>query len=313
MPLDVSVERFLTKLAALNPPSAFSLSVAERRDALQHMLAFAGARLPNVTVEDRTLPGPGGLIRVRVYCPAGAPPGALPALVYFHGGGLVAGSLDSHDGICRCLCQAGDCRVLSVDYRLAPEYPFPAALCDGMAATTFIAAHAGEFGVNPGRLGLCGDSAGATLATVVAHQLVAQGTVALALQVLICPIVDLAGQTDSRRALAQGYLVDEPTLAHDLKFYLDDATDAADPRVSPLRAVSLAGLPPTCIHTAEFDPLRDEGRLYADRLIQAGVATRYTCHPGMIHLFYGMGKLIPYAATAWDLIGSDIRALFAMA
>jgi acetyl esterase/lipase len=125
--------------------------------------------------------------------------------------------------------------------------------------------------------------------------------------------MDLAGQTDSRRALAQGYLVDEPTLAHDLKFYLDEGTDAADPRVSPLRTVSLAGLPPSCIHTAEFDPLRDEGRLYAERLIQAGVATRYTCHPGMIHLFYGMGKLIPYAATAWNLIGSDIRALFAMA
>jgi acetyl esterase len=313
MPLDASVERFLNKLAALNPPSALSLSVAERRDALQHMLAFAGTRLPTGTIEDKTLPGPDGLIRIRVYSPADAPAGALPGLVYFHGGGLVAGSLDSHDGICRYLCQAGSCRVLAVDYRLAPEHRFPAALCDGITATTFIAAHAAEFGVDASRLGLCGDSAGATLATVVAQHLAAEGTVAVALQMLICPIMDLAGQTDSRRALSQGYLVDEPTLAHDLKFYLDEGTDAADPRVSPLRTVSLAGLPPSCIHTAEFDPLRDEGRLYAERLIQAGVATRYTCHPGMIHLFYGMGKLIPYAATAWNLIGSDIRALFAMA
>jgi acetyl esterase len=309
----VSVERFLNKLAALNPPSALSLSVAERRDALQHMLAFAGTRLPTGSVEDKTLPGPGGPIGIRVYSPADAAAGPLPALVYFHGGGLVAGSLDSHDGICRCLCQSGGCRVLSVDYRLAPEHRFPAALCDGIAATTFIAAHAAELGVDPSRLGLCGDSAGATLATVVAQHLAAQGTVAVALQMLICPIMDLAGQTDSRRALSQGYLVDEPTLAHDLKFYLDEGTDAADPRVSPLRKVSLAGLPPSCIHTAEFDPLRDEGHLYAERLIQAGVATRYTCHPGMIHLFYGMGKLIPYAATAWNLIGSDIRAMFAMA
>jgi acetyl esterase/lipase len=313
MPLDLSVERFLNKLAALNPPSALALSVAERREALRHMLAFAGTRPTVGGIEDRTLPGPDGAIRIRIYSPAAAPAGVLPALVYFHGGGLVAGSLDTHDGICRSLCQAGGCRVLSVEYRLAPEHRFPAALNDGIAATAFMAAHAADFGVDPARLGLCGDSAGATLATVIAQHLAAQDTVKIALQVLICPIVDLAGQTASRRELSQGYLVDEPTLAHDLKYYLDAHTDPADPRVSPLRTTSLANVPPACIHTAEFDPLRDEGRLYAERLMQAGIATRYTCHPGMIHLFYGMGKLVPYAAAAWNLIGDDIRTLFAMA
>ncbi len=313
MPLDLSVERFLNKLAALNPPSALALSVAERRDALRHMLAFAGNSPTVGDIEERTLPGPDGAIRIRIYSPAAAPGGPLPALVYFHGGGLVAGSLDTHDGICRSLCQAGGCRILSVDYRLAPEHRFPAALSDGIAATAYIASHAADFGADPARLGLCGDSAGATLAAVIAQHFAAHGTVRVALQVLLCPILDLAGQTASRRELAQGYLVDEPTLAHDLKYYLDAGTDPADPRVSPLRAQRLQGLPPACIHTAEFDPLRDEGGLYAERLAQAGIATRYTCHPGMIHLFYGMGKLVPYAAAAWDLIGGDIRTLFAMA
>lgn len=313
MPLDLSVERFLNKLAALNPPSALALSVPERRDALRHMLAFAGTSATIGDIEDRTLPGPDGAIGIRLYSPVAAPPGPMPGLVYFHGGGLVAGSLDTHDGICRSLCQAGACRVLSVDYRLAPEHRFPAALNDGIAASAYISTHAADFGVDPARLGLCGDSAGATLAAVIAQHLAAQGTVKIAVQVLICPILDLAGQTASRRELAQGYLVDEPTLAHDLKYYLDAATDPADPRVSPLRASSLAGLPPACIHTAEFDPLRDEGHLYAERLMQAGIATRYTCHPGMIHLFYGMGKLVPYAAAAWNLIGGDIRNLFASA
>ncbi|HEV2703104.1 MAG TPA: alpha/beta hydrolase [Steroidobacteraceae bacterium] len=313
MPLDLSVERFLKKLAALNPPGALTLSVAERRDALRHMLAFAGTSPAVGSIEDRTLPGPDAAITIRRYSPAAAPPGAFPALVYFHGGGLVAGSLDTHDGICRSLCLAGGCRVLSVDYRLAPEHRFPAALSDAIAATSFIASHPAEFGVDPQRLGLCGDSAGATLAAVVAQHLARQGTLTVALQVLICPIMDLAAQTASRREYAQGYLVDESTLAHDLKYYLQEGSDPADPRISPLRTTQLAGLPPACIHTAEFDPLRDEGCLYSERLRQAGIATRYTCHPGMIHLFYGMGNLVPYAATAWNLIGSDIRALFAMA
>jgi acetyl esterase/lipase len=286
-----------------------TLSVAERRAALHHMLDFSGASVPVGKVEETVLPQPGAPLRIRIFTPLEAPAGLLPGLVYFHGGGLVAGSLESHDGICRSLCQASACRVLAVDYRLAPEHRFPAAIADGIAATTFIAAHAVDFGVDPAQLGICGDSAGATLAAVVVQHLAGQGSKALALQILLCPIMDLAGQTDSRQRLCAGYLIDEATLDHDLKHYLDGTIPASDPRVSPLRAASVGGLPPACIHTAEFDPLRDEGRLYAERLLQAGVATRYTCHPGMIHLFYGMEKVIPSAATAWHLIGSDIRAM----
>ncbi len=312
MPLDQAAKRFLDRLAAMNPPSALSLSVAERRTALQHMLEFAGVSPPIGALEDLLLPGPAGQLQIRLYTPAGAFTGLLPGLVYFHGGGLIAGNLDSHDGICRSLCQASGCRVLAVDYRLAPEHRFPAAVNDGVEATTFIAAHAARYGVDPTRLGVCGDSAGATLAAVVAQRLAMEGSSALALQVLICPILDLSAKTASRHIFSAGYLIDESTLENDLKHYLNSDTEAADPRVSPLRALSVAGLPPACIHTAEFDPVRDEGRLYGERLMQSGVPTRYTCHPGMIHLYYGMGKLLPYAATAWTLIGSDIRTMLAV-
>jgi acetyl esterase len=296
----------------MNPPSVLSLSVAERRTALEHMLEFAGVSPPIGAIEDLALPGPAGQLRIRLYTPAEASTGLLPGLVYFHGGGLIAGNLDSHDGICRLLCQASGCRVLAVDYRLAPEHRFPAAVTDSIEATLFIAAHAARFGVDPTRLGVCGDSAGATLAAVVAQRLAMGEGGPLALQVLICPILDLSAKTASRHIFSAGYLIDESTLEHDLKHYLASDTDAADPRVSPLRALSVAGVPPACIHTAEFDPVRDEGQLYGERLMQSGVRTRYTCHPGMIHLYYGMGKLLPYAATAWSLIGSDIRIMLAV-
>jgi acetyl esterase/lipase len=199
--------------------------------------------------------------------------------------------------------------VLSVDYRLAPEHRFPAAIADGCAAVEWIAAHADELYIDRERLGVSGDSAGATLAAVVCHAMAAAGRVPLAFQFLLCPIMDLAAETDSRRSLAEGYLVDRDTLEHDLRHYLAPDADRADPRISPLRAVDVSRVPPTAVHTAEFDPLRDEGQAYAERLRQAGVRTRYRCHPGMIHLFYGMRGLITYAGVAFAQMGADIRSL----
>jgi acetyl esterase/lipase len=232
-----------------------------------------------------------------------------PALIYFHGGGLVAGSLDTHDPICRSLSNASGCMLLSVDYRLAPEYPFPAAIADGCHATEWVVRHADELGVDPARIGVCGDSAGATLAAVVCQEVAAGGRARLALQFLLCPIMDFCASTGSRRDYAAGYLVDQATLDHDLKYYLGADGDPMHPRVSPLRVADVADLPPTCIHTAEFDPLRDEGAAYAERLREAGVETTYRCHSGMIHLFYGMGGLIPYVATAYRQMGIDIRSM----
>ena len=310
MPLDARVRRFLDTLAASGAASTLSLSVEERRRSLIQLLGFSGAPKAIGTIENRSLPGPASELRLRVYSPAGV--GAqevLPGLVYFHGGGLVAGSLDTHDGICRALTVASQCRLLSVDYRLAPEHPFPAAIEDGLAATLWVASQAADFGLDPERLGVCGDSAGATLAAVVCQCLTTTGQVRLACQLLLCPIMDYAAESDSRCSLAAGYLVDRATLEHDLRHYLPTGADRADPRISPLRAAQLRGLPPTSVHTAEFDPLRDEGAAYAERLRAAGVPTTYHCHPGMIHLFYGLGALVPYADTAFELMGADVRSL----
>jgi len=310
MPLDPRARRFLDTLAAMNPPSALALAVEERRAGLARLLSFSGVPQAVAAVDQFEMPGPAGSLAIRAYTPSGADAGErLPGMVYFHGGGLVAGTLDTHDPICRALSNASHCRVLSVDYRLAPEHPFPAAVADGCAAAEWIAGHAQELCVDPRRIGVAGDSAGATLAAVVCHERTVAAGSELAFQFLLCPITDFAAESDSRRSLGEGYLIDRDTLEHDLKHYLLPGTDRADPRISPLRAVEVSHLPPTVVHTAEFDPLRDEGQVYADRLRQSGVRALYRCHPGMIHLFYGLSGLIPYAGVAFAQMGADIRSL----
>src|SRR5215831_16674108 len=284
MPIDPRARRFLETLAAMNPPSALALSVEERRAGLAHLLSFFGAADEVAAVDQFEVPGPENALAVRAYTPRGSPIGErLPGMLFFHGGGLVAGSLETHDPVCRTLSNASGCRVLSVDYRLAPEHRFPAAVADGCAAVEWIAAHAEELDIERERLGVSGDSAGATLAAVICHTITAAGQVPLAFQFLLCPIMDFAAETDSRHRLAQGYLIDRDTLEHDLKHYLPPGADRADPRISPLRVADVSRVPPTAVHTAEFDPLRDEGLAYAARLRQAGVPTLYRCHPGMIH------------------------------
>jgi acetyl esterase len=310
VPLDPRVKRFLDALAAGKPPNALETTVEQRRLGLSELMKLGGPETAVSRVEDRTLPGPAGELAVRIYTPLDAAE-TLPGLVYFHGGGLVAGTVATHDSIARALAKAGACRVVSVEYRLAPEHPFPAALDDALAAVTHIGAHAADFGIDAGRLGICGDSAGGTLAAATAQAVARIGSPRLALLLLICPILDYSRSTDSRRDLASGYLVDQATLDHDLLHYAPPGTDPADPRISPLRAADIGGLPPTLIHTAEFDPLRDEGRDYFERLARAHAEVSYTCHPGMIHLFYGLGAVIPYARTAFEQIGGEIRAALA--
>jgi acetyl esterase/lipase len=315
MPLDPRAKRFLDILAAARPPSVLDTSVQERRASLAALMNFRGSMVPVESTVEMRCAGPGGDIPLRLYAPAVTPDepenGAAAGLVYLHGGGMVAGSLDTHDAIARAMADSGACRVVSVDYRLGPEHRFPAAVDDALAATLYVAEHAADFGIAPSRLGICGDSAGGTLAAATCQALAHRGGPSMALQVLLCPILDYGGTTDSRREYGHGYLVDQATLDHDLLYYLPAGADAADPRISPLRAADLRGLPPTLIHTAECDPLRDEGRLYAERLRDSGCSVTYRCHAGMIHLFYGLGGVIPYARQAWSELGLEVRAALA--
>jgi acetyl esterase len=312
MPLDPRVKRFLNLLAAGNPPDARTLTIEERRAGLAALMKFSGPEVALDRVEDRIVPGPGGSLRIRLYSPLHdrlpLHDEILPGLIYFHGGGLVAGTLDTHDTIARALAQAGAVRVASVDYRLAPEHPFPAALEDAMAAVRYISRHAADFGIDAARLGIGGDSAGATLASATSQAAARAGGPRLALQLLICPILDYSGSTPSKREFSSGYLIDQATLDHDLMHYVPKGMLPVNPLISPLLAEDLTGMPPTLIHTAEFDPLRDEGRNYFERLTQARNEVSYTCHPGMIHLFYGLGAVIPYAHKAFEQIGGEIRA-----
>jgi len=314
LPLDPRVKRFLDVLAAGNAPNARGVSVAQRRGRLVELMKLGGPGAPVGATEDRSLPASSAPLAVRIYSPvrtAASNPALSPGLVYFHGGGLVAGSIDTHDSIARALCHEGDCRVISVDYRLAPEHPFPAGLDDATAAIAYIGSHAADFGVDAARLGVCGDSAGGTLAAAACHSFAHSAMPPMprpALQLLICPILDYSRRTGSRRDFASGYLIDQDTLDHDLEHYSPGGADPRDPLISPLLAADLTAMPPTIVHTAEFDPLRDEGEDYFDRLTHTGSALAYTCHPGMIHLFYGLGAVIPYARTAFEKMGAEIRA-----
>jgi len=308
MSLDPRVKRFLGLLAASNPPSTKGATVAARRAGLAELMKFGGAGPPIERVADTTIPGPAGALPIRVYSPRAGD--ELPGLVYFHGGGMVAGSIDTHDAVARALANTAECRVISVGYRLAPEARFPAALDDAMAAVQHLRAHAREFGVSA-RLGIAGDSAGATLAAATCQAMAGRGDPPLALQLLLCPILDYSRSSASRLEYASGYLVEQATLDHDLLHYLPADTDAADPRVSPLLAEDLRGLPRTLIHTAECDPLRDEGASYAERVRATGTPTTYLCHAGMVHLFYGLAGVIPYANSAMAAIGAEVRAALA--
>ena len=284
------------------------MTVGERRQAFRNLMKFSEQGVPIGRVEDRSLPGPEGAIGIRIYTPARTSSDRLPGLVYFHGGGLVAGSLDTHDAICRALANDSGCRVIAVDYRLAPEHPFPAAVMDARAAISWIIENARELGLDRERIGIGGDSAGGTLAAVGCQIAREMPGVELAFQLLLCPIMDYAGKTESRRAFSRGYLIDESTMDQDIECYVPAGVDVADPKISPLRSADFRGLPPAYIHTAEFDPLRDEGEAYANGLRCAGVEVELTCHPGMTHLFYGMAGLIPYARGAMRAIGAQIGA-----
>jgi acetyl esterase len=309
MTLDRTARRFLDLARASAPHANVEASLDDMRRTTTALASFALAeRGRSIETHDAKLAGPRN-IPIRLYAPLGAAAPSLPSLIYFHGGGWVSGDLDSHDGLCRALSDEGQCRVIAVNYRLAPEHRFPAALDDGLAAIKEIVAKAQDYNIDSRRIGLAGDSAGGNLATVLNAQL-RESEITIALQLLLCPVLDAFGRTPSRADLASGYFLEERTMVRYFDYYRTDGLQPEDPRVSPVRASDFHGLPTTRIHVAEYDPLKDEASLYVEQLVKAGVDARLTIHPGMIHHFYGLGDIIPYAREALKMIGADIREAF---
>jgi acetyl esterase len=256
------------------------------------------------------IPGPGGELPLRLYRPAGERP--LPALLYFFGGGWVLGTIDTADGVSRSLANSSGALVVVVGYRLAPEHPFPAAIDDCYATARWVAEHAAEIGADPARLAVGGDSAGGNLAAAVALRARADGP-ALAGQLLVYPNTDQLADDQSMRAADDPFLFNHHSVAWYRQHYLASPGDAANPLASPLRAKSLAGLPPALVITAEYDPLRDQGEAYARRLAGDGVQVELSRYPGMAHGFFTMAGTVDASRAAIEQAASQLRAWFGTA
>jgi acetyl esterase len=280
----------LIKLAKLVGEDSFTggLPPAQARERTHRGTAATAARppIPMARVDAIEVPGQGGPVPARLYVPGGLPGGApVPLTVYFHGGGWMIGDLDSHDGVCRFLAAAAGTAVLSIDYRLAPEHPFPAPLEDAWAGFAWAVANAARLGVDPARIAVAGDSVGGNLAAVVSLLARAGGGQMPKTQLLIYPPTDSAGDLPSRNLFCDGFLLTKDDMETFERHYLPPGTDATDPRVSILLAPDLRGLPPAYVATAGFDPLRDEGEAYALRMREAGVQVALRRHSGLIHSF----------------------------
>jgi acetyl esterase len=303
MPLDPHLAGVLQMMANSDAKPIHEGSPAEGRAA--YLALTAGSLTPEqvvpvASIENTSVDGAAGPLKARIYRPEGD--GPFPTVAFFHGGGYVIGDLDTHDNMCRDICRGARAVVVAVDYRLAPEHPFPAGIEDAVAATKWIVAHASELGGN-GTVAVAGDSAGGNFSAVVAQQLRDAG-ISLAAQFLIYPAVDhVAATYPSIEQNAKGYFLETDTMAWFYNHYAGGFSDTMDPRLAPLQAKSLANLPPAVVVTAEFDPLRDSGAAYADALRTAGGKAEHIPGPGMIHGFFDMGRWSPGAqATIQDSI-----------
>ncbi|HWA70216.1 MAG TPA: alpha/beta hydrolase [Rhizomicrobium sp.] len=308
MPLDPLVKAFLDKAAAIPRPKAWDVPPAVTRQSFAAMMQLTAPKDVAVgRIDNFTIPGSGGEIRARSYAPVAAA-GPLPALIYFHGGGFVAGSLDSHDGLCRLFAAEGGFKVIAVDYRLAPEHVFPAAVDDAWAATQWIEQNASALGVDAGRIAVGGDSAGGMLAAIVTQLAKEKGGLRLAFQLLMFPNTQMGGETASLNEFAVGYFLERRAIEYFNTLYLPPDADRNSPRVSPLRARDFAGLPPAYVMLGGYDPLHDEGLAYAEKLRGAGVKVTIADYPEMVHCFIYLQTILPQAHDAVAQAAKAVRA-----
>jgi acetyl esterase len=308
--LDPEIQALLDAVNAEPQVPPEQVSVADARAAhAEESQRLSGAGQPVAEVRDIAIPGPAGDIPARAYRPetGGKRPGVV---AYFHGGGWCLGTLDSFDAACRALANAAAALVVSVDYRLAPEHPFPAAVEDAEAAVRWLAGHAGELGADGGRLAVAGDSAGANLATIAARRLRDAGGPPLRFQALVYPALDAGLDTPSYHENAAGYGLTAASMRRWWDLYLNGA-DGLQPDASPLRAGDLAGMPPAFVLTVDKDPLRDEGEAYARALEAAGVPAGLRRYDGAIHGFFRWQGASRLSREAVGEVGAALRAALA--
>jgi acetyl esterase len=310
MALDPNVKQLLDQMVSIGAPPVHTLTVEQARASMDSMVALMGQGEEVGHVEDRTIDAGGQQLPVRIYRPVGVSTDAAPALVFYHGGGFVLGGLATHDRDCRALANRGQCVVIAVDYRLAPEHPFPAAADDAVAALEYIVTHAAELGVDAEHLAVGGDSAGGNLAAVTALHARDAG-IPLKLQLLIYPAVaSTEGDFPSRIENASGYMLDEESITWFTAAYFPDGAPQ-DWRAAPMLAASHEGVAPALIITAEYDPLRDEGEAYAEALRAAGVAVTATRYDGVIHGFFSFPDMLPEGKAVIDEACQALRAALA--
>jgi acetyl esterase len=307
MPVDPQVQVLLDQAIAAGRPTLGEQSVAEARALMREAIELKGEGAAVARVENRVVPGPAGDIPVRIYWPEGE--GPFPVLVWFHGGGWVLGDLDTADNTCRDLTVGAGVIVVSVDYRLAPEHPFPAGVEDTYTAACWAVDNAVALGGDPERVAVGGDSAGGNLAAVTALQATRAGHPSLRYQLLVYPCIDGTMSQPSYVENAVGYQLTADAMAWFYAQYLCDC-DPEHPFVSPICAPpdDLAALPPALVITAEYDPLRDEGEAYAARLEQAGVTVRASRYDGQIHGFFGLAEFLDGGRAAVDEAAAALRA-----
>jgi acetyl esterase/lipase len=311
--LDTTLQLMLAAQRAAGIESGLVVAgdVNASRAQLDILAASFKQDIPVAAVTNLSIPGPAGPIPARHYRPK---EGVGPLLVFYHGGGQVIGSLDTHDDLCREICRRGGLHVLSVDYRLAPEHKAPAGADDAFAAYQWALDHAAELGANPKRVAVGGDSAGGNLAALVSQRARNEGTRLPALQLLIYPVTNYSGEARSQTLFAEGYFLTKQDLHWFREKYLGGAAvDAADPRVSPLLADDLSGLPPALVLTGGFDPLRDEGNQYAEAMRAAGVTVDHRQFGSLVHGFVNFFPLGGDSATATAEMISALRAHLARA
>lgn len=293
MRLDRETEALLHWASSAPATPLWCLSPEEARNEYRRMLLMTEIAPPTIgEASDLAVPGPAGTIRLRRYVPANAEQAGGAAILFIHGGGCVVGDIESHDVFCRMLCHDTGARVFSLDYRLAPEHPFPAAVEDSVAALEWLSLEAAALGLDAARLAIAGDSAGGGLAAVALHETKDRLAAPVRAQALIYPALDLRGRLPSRKELADHFPIPHDMIQWFFGHYFGLAWPIADPRAIPSLYEDYAGLPPALIVTAGHDPLRDEGAEYAETLAAAGVPVEYECSEGTIHGFMNMGRVL---------------------